>query len=406
MPSCVVGLWLFLAGCEASGRPLRSVSRIFRPGPRLGDAKIHRLSSIRGIGSTRKGIRHEAARKDGWMVSAFREGPEHVSASSAHACFTPSELDLIDRLFSVVGVEADRKSRSIHGYMEQRLQEANNLPQIKLLRDALQSTSAQVDDDFAIDKTSWYDAFARLKSRADEGMLGYRTDKGSFLRFNFKNFLQTNYLRLHPPWQRQIMQAAASGHLSVVKDLLASGDVNAKDAYGSTVLIHAAANGHRELVRYLAKHTNADVDAQDSENGCTALWRAAERGHLDLVRFLFDEAGADVEARDKSGRTALIASAENGHVDVVRYLIEQANANLESEDDSGATALARGSLEAVRYLVEEIKADINARMERCKGGLTVLEYATRYRSDDAATDYLKVVFTKPHAQPAHSVSYT
>jgi len=325
------------------------------------------------------------------MLRAFREGSEHVSASStsSEACFSPSELDLIDRLLCVVGVEAERKSRSINGYMEKRLEEGH-LPQVKLLRDALHSTSKRVDNDFAIDKTSWHEAFARLKSRADEGVLGYRTDKGSVIRCNFENFLQTCYHRLHPPWQRQIMQAASKGHVSVVKDLLANGNVDAKDAYGSTVLINAAANGHLELVQYLVKNTKVDVEARDDEHGRTALLRAAEGGHLEVVRFLFEEADANVETRDNLGRTALFASAERGDVEVVQYLVEKANANVEAADNTGVTVMARASLEVARYLVEEAKADIGAKMEQSKGGLTVLEYAQRLRAKDAATEYLQL----------------
>lgn len=81
--------------------------------------------------------------------------------------------------------------------------------------------------------------------------------------------------------------AAANGHVSTIKTLLRTDDVQAdsKDADGRTPLSHAAANGHEAAVRLLLEFTVLDLDKED-HYGTTPLSRAAERGHDEIVKLL------------------------------------------------------------------------------------------------------------------------
>ena len=69
------------------------------------------------------------------------------------------------------------------------------------------------------------------------------------------------------------------------------GDVNEKDARGSTVLHKAASRGSDSVVRALLDAPGLDMDAVDAE-GWTALHRAAESGNEAVVLLLLGHAAA------------------------------------------------------------------------------------------------------------------
>lgn len=72
-----------------------------------------------------------------------------------------------------------------------------------------------------------------------------------------------------------------------------------------TPLMHAAGEGHLEIVKLLLAR-GADVNAQTDEG--TALMMAVSWGHVEIVKLLLD-AGAQVDARHRLGHSALIRSA-------------------------------------------------------------------------------------------------
>jgi len=92
--------------------------------------------------------------------------------------------------------------------------------------------------------------------------------------------------------------ASASGHVSLVQELISSGtDVNADDVRrdqdkASEVPLHAAAQfGHTEVMKLLIS-SEADIDIH--WKGATALVRAAQNGHVASLQLLLDE-GADAD---------------------------------------------------------------------------------------------------------------
>lgn len=122
--------------------------------------------------------------------------------------------------------------------------------------------------------------------------------------------------------QATLQAAAKGGRLDVVKGLLAAGvNANARPAneYGQTALQAAAEGGHPDTVKSLLA-AGADVNAPVGLYGRTALQTAAEGGHLDVVERLL-AAGADVSTPGKYGRTALQAAIENGHKQVIETLL-------------------------------------------------------------------------------------
>jgi ankyrin repeat protein len=102
--------------------------------------------------------------------------------------------------------------------------------------------------------------------------------------------------------------ASRSGDLATVERLVKSGaNVNEKDEYGWTPLMHAVQWGHRPVVEFLLAHgANANIKENNSGmiswkgkgigyilSGSTALIHATFLGRTDIVRLLLDH-GADI----------------------------------------------------------------------------------------------------------------
>lgn len=133
-----------------------------------------------------------------------------------------------------------------------------------------------------------------------------------------------------------LMQASKSGHLEVIKLLLAKGaDANAKSKDGTTALIHAAQRGHTDVVKQLQER-DANINMENTV-GETALMLAAQRGHVEIARFLFDK-GADINAKTIHGTTPFMMAAVNGHVEAVKFLLAN-NADAHARTKDGLTAL-------------------------------------------------------------------
>lgn len=75
-------------------------------------------------------------------------------------------------------------------------------------------------------------------------------------------------------------------------------EVNTKDGFECTALMHAVGKSSLTLVASILEH-NPDVDARDW-NGNTALFYAIRRGDAEMVALLLIN-GADIEVADKDG---------------------------------------------------------------------------------------------------------
>lgn len=109
--------------------------------------------------------------------------------------------------------------------------------------------------------------------------------------------------------ETQLFEACAKGDLAQItrltkKSLFSkpAADVDARDAYGVTPLVRAAAAGHLEAAKALIDN-RADVNAL-LPDGDSTLHRIVGFGNLALVEVLI-ERGADVNAKNKSGATPL-----------------------------------------------------------------------------------------------------
>lgn len=114
-----------------------------------------------------------------------------------------------------------------------------------------------------------------------------------------------------------LMEAAYHGALSVVQLLINHhADVNSRDDFGFTPLIHAVQNSEdsAEKINMLLEH-GADPNAQDNV-GRTALMWAVFRKNIDAVQPLV-AGGADTDIKDtiKNNKTVLDIARERGFGD-------------------------------------------------------------------------------------------
>jgi ankyrin repeat protein len=158
-----------------------------------------------------------------------------------------------------------------------------------------------------------------------------------------------------PTLIRPLLDAATSGDLDKVKQLIASGhDINERDHGGWTPFIKACEHGHLEIAKLL-QDKGADVNAASSF-GWTPLMQASENGHLEVVKYLISKK-ADVEqCKNSDKHSALYKAVSGGHAEVCEYLVKH-GANLEHVDKEGTQLLIqacyKGKLEAVKFLVSK-----------------------------------------------------
>lgn len=170
-----------------------------------------------------------------------------------------------------------------------------------------------------------------------------------------------------------IHHAACEGFIPLVKLLVGLGyDINAGDEYSDTPLIHAASNGHHDVVSFLVE-CGANLDQEGSYG--TALAAAAEENHFDIVKTLV-EAGARPDPAPISANTTLMAvarAAEPLHLDIARYLLDHIETDqkiVETGDDPhlllrvaalcGMTGIIEKFLTSGDAIVDKLKEDGNS----------------------------------------------
>ena len=137
-------------------------------------------------------------------------------------------------------------------------------------------------------------------------------------------------------------RAAKAGDVDGLNAALKAGvDVNARDRWGWTALMHAANKGYVLLVEPLLK-AGADPDIRAAD-GATALFMAAVHGHSETIDLLM-KAGADVSIRGPKGKTP---------VDAARARYGDAKAARKKNESPAVIALLEGKMWA--QVAEEVR---------------------------------------------------
>lgn len=120
-------------------------------------------------------------------------------------------------------------------------------------------------------------------------------------------------------------------------------DVRWTDAYHRTLLHNAALNGKRELVEYLLKNTNIDINAKDI-NFDTALLLVATQNNLpssdrqDIIDDLVHN-GADWNLLDKQKRNILHLVATTGDEETLKHILDTYRLDINGQDINAQTPL-------------------------------------------------------------------
>ena len=114
-----------------------------------------------------------------------------------------------------------------------------------------------------------------------------------------------------------LLEAATYGMVEVVQCLISRGADANKDCHGDTPLYRASYSGHLAVVRLLLA-AGASPNLSHN-NGWAPLYWASFSGHVDVVRALLD-AGADVNKRNYQGRTPLSVATDFRHPQVAALL--------------------------------------------------------------------------------------
>lgn len=192
---------------------------------------------------------------------------------------------------------------------------------------------------------------------------------------------ENNHIHLVPP----IWVAAVSGHLDVVKLLVANGaDLNSLSDTGSTTLrsvcfmcidddglqveqfegpifmddednecTHNSEDTYFEIVKYLVEK-GADI-SRPNFNGGTCLINSIH--NLKLTRYLLDS-GADINACDNQSKTALHYAIQQNRLEVTKLLLARgANCRLLANgcDDALQLACIGGHAEIFDYLIKNVE---------------------------------------------------
>ena len=176
--------------------------------------------------------------------------------------------------------------------------------------------------------------------------------------FHIDSSLGTEAADLHglpqPMPSTELTEAAASGDLETIEELLAKGvDVNLSDSSANTALIWASERGHLQVVKRLLEIEIVDIDAR-GYLGASALNRAARRGNLDILQCLV-KAGAKLDVPNDKLQYPLHFAAFKQHPDIVKLLLDS-GANPRVLDRKGRTPAEDTSSESIRNLILSVMA--------------------------------------------------
>jgi len=133
-----------------------------------------------------------------------------------------------------------------------------------------------------------------------------------------------------------IMRAAELGNNSVVEKLLDAGEGKKPEPDHLFTPLHAACvRGKLDTVKFLVQDCKVDFEARD-KYGCTPVVRAAANGHMEVVKWLTEtplvRASMDTPSYWKA--TALHFAAEFGHIRMCEYLMLRKNMDVLAQTDT------------------------------------------------------------------------
>ena len=138
-----------------------------------------------------------------------------------------------------------------------------------------------------------------------------------------KKYLETGFDVNQPNQDKQslLMLAGFNGHTDLCEYLIKSGaHIEARETNGRTALMFASTGPFPKTVELLLQN-DANPNSIDNLEHFTPLMHAAAEGHIEVVKILLSH-GADPSLKDVDGDTAESFAIQKGHRKVVKLLKE------------------------------------------------------------------------------------
>ncbi|OCA06917.1 ankyrin repeat domain-containing protein [Wolbachia endosymbiont of Trichogramma pretiosum] len=121
-------------------------------------------------------------------------------------------------------------------------------------------------------------------------------------------------------------------------------------------------------MKYLVERAEVDVNARSNGRRFeekTALISAIYKAHWDVVKYLVKEGNTDVNTQDRKGNPPLMLAAQRSDLGIVKCLVE-AKSDANTKNYYRATALTRTTQDARKYLKNHVRKinEIELRKER------------------------------------------
>ena len=136
-------------------------------------------------------------------------------------------------------------------------------------------------------------------------------------------------------------------------------NVDKMTTLGLTLLITACVYGNYNIVEFLIKEKNANINLKDKQ-GMNAFHHCCDKKNIDLIELLYNN-GADINSICNNGSTPLHWACDSSSPDIAMKLIDM-GADIHHEDNEGRTpliwAIDRNHNDLVKELIRK-GADIN-----------------------------------------------
>jgi len=193
--------------------------------------------------------------------------------------------------------------------------------------------------------------------------------------------LQSQKIRHHAI--RTLEFLVKTGDKDTVEVLLNAGvDANSNADGATPIIVLAASNGDRNMIKFLLSFSTVDVNAGDSFVG-TAMRKAVEQENEHIIKLLLSSRKTDVNLKDDVGNTALLQAIDTGNEGIVKLLINNDKIDVNAQNSAGSTALLKavkyGDEKIVKMLLAIRNINVNA---RDIDGKTALMHAACKRNKD------------------------
>ncbi len=172
-------------------------------------------------------------------------------------------------------------------------------------------------------------------------------------------------------------------------------DRRVKTKEGVSVLMIAAGNGKKDIVRFLLTQPDKASHLDDRDNnGWTALHFAATGGDLDIFTELYNHPEVDKMVKTNAGSSIIMIAARKGKKDIVRFLLTQPDeaSHINNTNNTGWIALhfaaKAGDLDTFTELYNHSKVD---RRVKTNAGSSIIMIAAL----NGKKDIVKFLLTQP-----------